>query len=548
MPWPDTCPRARHLAGLSGSAARRPALMRRLVTTSEGLPRVSRLESTKMLIPPGASTVQGQLFSLLPFLEKGATRLDPTATVATNAVVPLTIPTPDGSGQVVEPAVEYIPAGWNGHKYWALVTGYTGGNPVTENPSSYYSDDGQTFTPVPSAAFPLIPTPADGTNDDPELVLGPDNQLHGFYESVLSGTTTTVSWIASQDGVNWTPPQVLFSNQNSVEAVGSAVFDWDGPNNQWVCYYTDQANYYKDPKIIDVYPLKRRTCPGTSPGGPWSAPTVCSVNNTPAGKSIFELHIARRGDQMHMVATFTTIGSGGSNVALHFGVSNDGGLTWTFNPTPLLSASASGWDNGLMYRGDIVPLDDGGTGLYGLWYSAMSSAYVWQMGYTEITALVNLGNAADKSSTATQTFIGTGGLDVQQISWHNGASTMSFGSVGPSLDTGSVLMMNQVCCVTGVDLKVSDGTNLNISTIGDGLKIAEGANAKQGIATLVAGTVTVACTTVTANSRILLTAQDNGTTGALRVSARTAGVGFTIASSNVADGGVVAYEIFEPGG
>ena len=66
-----------------------------------------------------------------------------------------------------------------------------------------------------------------------------------------------------------------------------------------------------------------------------------------------------------------------------------------------------------------------------------------------------------------------------------------------------------------------------------------------GVATLVSGTVTVPNTAVTAGSRILLTAQDNSSTGALRVSARTAGVSFTITSSNGADSGVVAYQIFQ---
>ena len=90
--------------------------------------------------------------------------------------------------------------------------------------------------------------------------------------------------------------------------------------------------------------------------------------------------------------------------------------------------------------------------------------------------------------------------------------------------------------------------NLDVFAVGSGLQVAEGSNAKQGIATLVAGTVTVANTSVTANSRILLTTQaPGGTAGFLVVSARVAGTSFTILSSNAADTSVVAYEIFEPG-
>lgn len=91
------------------------------------------------------------------------------------------------------------------------------------------------------------------------------------------------------------------------------------------------------------------------------------------------------------------------------------------------------------------------------------------------------------------------------------------------------------------------GSGFDISAVGSGFAAAEGANAMQGIATLVDGTVTVSNLNVTSTSRIILSAQDNNTTGALRVSARVAGTSFTITSSNAADSGVVAYEIFSPG-
>lgn len=78
-------------------------------------------------------------------------------------------------------------------------------------------------------------------------------------------------------------------------------------------------------------------------------------------------------------------------------------------------------------------------------------------------------------------------------------------------------------------------------------KASEAVNAAQGIATLSAGTITVANTSITANSRILITAQETGIlTGILRVSARTAGTSFTISSSVLTDTATVAYEIFEP--
>lgn len=95
-------------------------------------------------------------------------------------------------------------------------------------------------------------------------------------------------------------------------------------------------------------------------------------------------------------------------------------------------------------------------------------------------------------------------------------------------------------------LGLSGGADFAVDTVGNGLQVKEGASAKQGSFTLVAGAHTVVNTTVTANSRIFLTAQDNNSTGALRVSARVVGTSFTVTSSNAADSGLVAYEIFEP--
>jgi hypothetical protein len=95
-------------------------------------------------------------------------------------------------------------------------------------------------------------------------------------------------------------------------------------------------------------------------------------------------------------------------------------------------------------------------------------------------------------------------------------------------------------------MSITQGS-FSVTTAGQGLAVKEGANAKQGTATLAAGTVVVSNTSVTANSRIFLTAQTSGAApGALRVSARTAGTSFTITSTSGTDTSLVAYQIFEP--
>jgi hypothetical protein len=93
---------------------------------------------------------------------------------------------------------------------------------------------------------------------------------------------------------------------------------------------------------------------------------------------------------------------------------------------------------------------------------------------------------------------------------------------------------------------VTEG-DLQCDVAGGGVNIREGTNARMGLATLVAGTVVVSTTKVTANSRIFLTAQTSGAApGALRVAARTPGTSFTIISTSGTDTSQVAWEIREP--
>jgi hypothetical protein len=88
---------------------------------------------------------------------------------------------------------------------------------------------------------------------------------------------------------------------------------------------------------------------------------------------------------------------------------------------------------------------------------------------------------------------------------------------------------------------------IDIIAIGSGLKVAEGGNAKQGVATLVGGTVSVGNTTVTASSRIIYSVQTPGGTQGFLSCAATPGTGFVITSTSVTDTSVIAWEIFEPG-
>lgn len=109
-------------------------------------------------------------------------------------------------------------------------------------------------------------------------------------------------------------------------------------------------------------------------------------------------------------------------------------------------------------------------------------------------------------------------------------------------DTVTVFTMNS----TG---DITTGGNLTLRDVGTGIYIKEGTNACMGVATLVAGSVVVSTTKVSANSRIVLTVQSLGTITvpvAIAVSARSAGTSFTILSASAIDTSVIGWQIFEP--
>lgn len=147
----------------------------------------------------------------------------------------------------------------------------------------------------------------------------------------------------------------------------------------------------------------------------------------------------------------------------------------------------------------------------------------------------------------------------RRLSLLSGSNAIYFGDVDNAMNsdllmlaggTGIVKMMqngNQIASARAGGFYVEIG-NLRVLTAGQGVAIKEGANAKMGVATLVAGTVTVANTSVTANSRIHLTIQSLGTVAdpkPIAVTAKVNGTSFTIRSADATDTSVVAWEILE---
>lgn len=156
--------------------------------------------------------------------------------------------------------------------------------------------------------------------------------------------------------------------------------------------------------------------------------------------------------------------------------------------------------------------------------------------------------------------LNTSGEGLNLVTYGGSFSTSGFAapnnsSVRASASGGSLLVTSQdadviVICgsVTNTANEVSRFTTAGqlFNTVGKAISIKEGSNAKMGTSVLVAGTVTVSNTSVTANSRIFVTSQaDGGVPGFLRVTNKVNATSFDIVSSSVADTSTVAWIIFE---
>lgn len=138
------------------------------------------------------------------------------------------------------------------------------------------------------------------------------------------------------------------------------------------------------------------------------------------------------------------------------------------------------------------------------------------------------------------------------------AGTWTFSNIGNYLDITAVnnshgfslnntdfeVLKNTQVSIQGIPLLMQTGSSIDMA-VGTKLILDAGATQRGGDAVLVGGTKTVSNTTVTANTKIMLTRHTSGgTIGDLSYTV-SAGTSFTINSVNVLDTSTVSYFMFE---
>jgi len=242
-------------------------------------------------------------------------------------------------------------------------------------------------------------------------------------------------------------------------------------------------------------------------------------------------------------------GVGGlDTLGVHFGTASAAGSMFQFNQGGTCVASGSLSAAALIPTGSSVPAN-------GVYLPAANTLGLTTNG-TEFARVDSTGKVAIGTTNADGAplrvvgaagFIikvtgGTpGGLysDATQIAVTGNAGEETFGIVPGS---------NQCYISTNaVNRALFSSSGVSIPTAGTGLSIKEGSNCKQGLTgNLVAGTLVVNNTSVTANSRIQLTRETPGGTLGHISYAKAAGTSFTITSTSVLETSTFVYSIFEP--
>jgi len=154
-----------------------------------------------------------------------------------------------------------------------------------------------------------------------------------------------------------------------------------------------------------------------------------------------------------------------------------------------------------------------------------------------------------QNATTTQEILHTYSMRDNSASRRAGAVSFKYSDTGSGTQRTGWIWRNLIGGTTLTNTLQLDGSDLKLLVAGGGLYVKEGTNATMGVATLIAGTVIVSTTKVTANSRIFLTRQTLGTILVpvdVSVTARTASTSFTITSADVTDTSTVAWVIVEP--
>jgi hypothetical protein len=291
---------------------------------------------------------------------------DDFETVLFNNRTNLTIPTYDGSGSAVHPDLYYNATGWNGYKYWMVMTPYPSSNDSFENPSIVTSNDGINWNTPTGLSNPIDPKPSPALSDynsDPNLAFK-DGTLYAFYREV-NISHNILKFRTSKDGIHWSGEYTSLALPNH-QLVSPAII-FNKTDNKFYMWYVDTGI-----DAVTTQVVLRNSIDGINWGTPQDIPIAIP------NRIIWHINVEYIPEinEYWMVMSAGTPGSTDQN-ALFFAYSSDK-LNWVLLPGQIIGLGR-GWDSNLIYQSAIQYIN----GRARIWYSATSFSNTWGIGYAE---------------------------------------------------------------------------------------------------------------------------------------------------------------------
>lgn len=293
-------------------------------------------------------------------------RAEPASELPFDQVRLLTLPTYEGSGQVVHPDYASSPNGVLAYKHFLAITPYPYGNASFENPSLFAGSSPPRDWLLPPGASNPVAWPASGHLSDPDLVyVDEPGELWLYYRQA---SADNVVWLVrSPDGVAWSDP-VEVARAPSHDLVSPAIVR-RGPGDWWM--WSVRAGPVGCGASSTTVELRR-----SDDGISWSAPEPVDL----AQPRLWTWHIDVQWvpSSGRFWAVYNAKTEGGCATPAVFVATSADGRSWTVVQAPVITKGRIPQFEDIVYRSSLAydPASDAVT----FWYSGArydGSSYVW---------------------------------------------------------------------------------------------------------------------------------------------------------------------------
>lgn len=276
----------------------------------------------------------------------------------------LEIPTHEGSGQAVHPSVLFFEDGWNGWRYWMVMTPYPNFNEAHEDPNIVVSNNGVDWQVPDGLTNPIDDAKGrpDPYNSDAHLTMR-DNEMVLTWRMVDRPNKGRESfWMTmSRDGVHWSPKQKIWwpelSDRHSSTVAQSLL--WLG--DRWRLYFISTT--VSPNQIVWVESTKAVPTPSD-----WSKPQECSMDFTlPSDRDFWHSEIQYRDGEYWGIVSDANRRTTGVNGVIYLLHSTDG-TKWELSPVPLVPQAGDGHDS--LYKTGFILSGKGESMTIDVYYSA----------------------------------------------------------------------------------------------------------------------------------------------------------------------------------